>query len=123
MKFREQLLQNSPLSSKLEIDTFFAFVKERKTQIDNVHKELLLSHTVPNLHDYLIHVIELYRMSYKAVPKIKKTNYKNRRKADNIKRGGLSSSDQKTLSMYSFRENNKGNTLSAMGYEYGLSDW
>ena len=81
--------------------------------------------TPVELHEYLKTTIESYQKEYLIRKKPKPSIIIERHKAnkDQNEKKGLTEEDIRKLNMFSFRNDNKKNSLSDKGYEYGLSDW
>lgn len=135
MKLLKHIKKIAPIDNELDIQHLLQIMKKRDARIGIYQENLLLFHTVPELHDFLKNSIRLYRQSYKqshegsspivVQPQIKV--YRSERKSEEpqngISRNGLTQEDKNALNMFSFRNDNKQNSLSKKGYDYGLSDW
>lgn len=125
MKLLDYLKYHSHLSTKPEITACMNYLRCYNVCLDSAMEKCLYSSTPEELHEYLKTAIESYQKEYLIRKKPKPSIIIERPKAknDQKEKKGLSEEDIKQLNMFSLRKDNKGKTLSELGYEYDLSDW
>lgn len=111
MNLKKYLTINSPFKSKGDIDKLFDFIRSRNTFFNEDIKKRLFESSEEEAKSYLLILIELYEQNYKIRPSHK---FYKKIKAK-VKAQSTSSK--------SYYKREFPNSLAAMGYEYGLSDW
>ncbi len=122
MKLKNYLKQNSPFNTKEDVDSLFAFLKERNIHVDEIIKNKLMTQCSDTVIPYLDELLKAYmpndqlRPSNPKKKKKKMNRYKPRKKWN-----GITNFDSKSSRDYFKRVSP--DSLAVNGYEYGLSDW
>lgn len=122
MKLKKYLTINSPFNTNDDIDKLFDFIRSRNTCFNEEIKERLLDSSEEEAKPYLLKIIELYVQNYKIRPSNKKVKIKTNAQSKLYKKIEAKVKAQSTSSK-SYYKREFPNSLAAMGYEYGLSDW